>query len=38
MRSIQYVWEQNVIRIWNDNVLLKKEENNYAMIDKKNGD
>lgn len=26
MKSVQYVWEQNVIRIWNDDVLKKENE------------
>ena len=25
MKSVQYVWEQNVIRVWNENVLKRKD-------------
>ena len=36
MKAIQYVWEQNVIRIWNDDVLNedKKNRNNSLLLGK----
>ncbi|MBR6329662.1 MAG: hypothetical protein IKR68_08445, partial [Lachnospiraceae bacterium] len=30
MRAVQYVWEQNVIRIWNDNILSDTMETNIS--------
>ena len=27
MKSVQYIWSQNVIRVWNENVLCAKEKN-----------
>jgi len=33
MRSIQYIWEQNVIRIWNDEVLHEEISKEPLMIE-----
>lgn len=35
IRSIQYVWDQNIIRIWNDAILQETaNDNKYQMIEK----
>lgn len=33
MKAIQFVWEQNVIRIWNDDVLRKDDKSKLLMIE-----